>query len=228
MVQKALYRVAWAFMWMYGFLLLRMTISAHTKLPAGGKIFVSNHPSATDPFMIHIISQEQLSVLITEKAFAVPVFGWFLRKVREIPVPLRQGSLALDQARLYLQNGKSVAIFIEGLISPTDGSFLPPRTGAARLAIMTGAPVIPIGISLRHDRCTSIRSKIDGAMAEARWYLYGPYAMTVGEPMQFTGDVNDRELVREVSEAIMHQVRMLAHESKHRVRSMKPRLVINY
>lgn len=228
MVQKALYAIVWAFLWVYAFLLLRMTISRHVTLPTGGKIFVSNHPSATDPFMIHIVSRQQLSVLITEKAFAVPVFGWFLRKVREIPVPLKQGSLALDQASLYLQNGKSVAIFIEGWISPTDGSFLPPKTGAARLALMSGAPVIPIGISLRHDRCTSIRSRIDGAIAEARWYLYGPYAMTVGEPMRFTGDVNDHEHVREVTETIMHQIRLLTHESKHRIQTVKPRLATTY
>jgi 1-acyl-sn-glycerol-3-phosphate acyltransferase len=222
MIQIALYFIAWGFLWVYGFLLLRMSISRHGKLPVGPKIFVSNHPSATDPFMIHIVTHQKFSVLITEKAFTVPVFGWFLRKVREIPVPLEQGSLALDQANRYLQNGKSVAIFIEGQISPTDGSFLPPRTGAARLALMSGAPIIPIGISLRHDRCTSIRSKIDGTMAEARWYLYGPYAMTVGEPMYFAGDVNDREHVRTVTDLIMRQVRLLAQESKHRILTKKP------
>jgi len=198
-----------------------MTIRRHVTLPAGSKIFVSNHPSATDPFMIHIISRHQLNVLITAKAFSVPVFGWFLHKVREIPVPLQQGSTALEQAGRTLQNGRSVAIFIEGHISPLDGSFLPPRTGAARLALMTGAPVIPIGISLRQDRCTRIRSKIDGALAEADWYLRGPYAITVGEPMQFNGDAEDREHVRNVTETIMNQIRLLAHESKHRIQRLK-------
>ena len=227
MGQKILYFTAWGFLWVYATLVLRKSIHRHDALPAGSKIFVSNHPSATDPFMVHILSRRQMSVLITAKAFAVPVFGWFLRLVREIPVPLAQASLALDQAAQYLQNGQSVAIFIEGKISPLDGSFLPPRTGAARLALMSGAPVIPIGISLRHELCTPIHSKIDGARAEANWYLHGPYAMTVGTPMHFGGDVNDHEHVREVTEAIMRQVRLLAHESRHRILAKKPALAVS-
>ena len=172
--------------------------------------------------MIHILSRQQLNVLITAKAFTVPVFGWFLRKVREIPVPLEQGSIALEHASQHLQSGGSVAIFIEGHTSPLDGSFLPPRTGAARLALRTGAPIIPVGISLRHDQCTCIRSKIDGKQTEGNWYLRGPYAMTVGEPMQFEGDINDRQHVRNVTEAIMDQIRLLAYESKHRIHRLKP------
>jgi 1-acyl-sn-glycerol-3-phosphate acyltransferase len=222
MVQKVLYAAVWTILWLYAGLMLRLSIRRHTKLPVGSKIFVSNHPSATDPFMIHIISRKQLNVLITAKAFTVPVFGWFLRKVREIPVPLEQGSIALEHARKHIQNGGSVAIFIEGHTSPLDGSFLPPRTGAARLALQTGAPIIPVGISLRHDRCMTIRSKIDGKQTEGNWYLRGPYAMTVGEPMQFEGDINDRQHVRNVTEAIMDQIRLLAHESKHRIHRLKP------
>jgi hypothetical protein len=42
--------------------------------------------------------------------------------------------------------------------------------------------------------------------------------MTVGKPMQFDGDVKDRQYVRNVSEAIMLQIRLLAHESEHRTK----------
>ncbi len=224
MARKTLYFMARSFLWLYATVVLKKSIRRHETLPEGGKIFVSNHPSATDPFMIHILSRQQMHVLITAKAFTVPVFGWFLRFVREIPVPLTESSLALDQASQTLQDGRSVAIFIEGQISPLDGSFLPPRTGAARLALMTGAPIIPIGISLRHDLCTRIHSKIDGSRAEANWYLHGPYAMTVGEPMRFSGDVNDRQHVRDITETIMQQVRLLTYESRQRIQPRSPAL----
>jgi 1-acyl-sn-glycerol-3-phosphate acyltransferase len=227
MVQKALYAVVWGLLWLYATLLLKMSIHRHEDLPRGSKIFVSNHPSATDPFMIHIVTRQQMNVLITAKAFSVPVFGWFLRKVNEIPVPLSEGSLALEQASQYLKEGRSVAIFIEGHISPQDGGFLPPRTGAARLALMTGAPIIPVGISLHPERCTYIRSKIDGAMAEAQWYLRGPYAMTVGKPMRLQGDSNDRQHVRNTSEAIMEQIQALTAESKLRLGRFRPKLASN-
>ena len=216
MLNDPLYTLVRLLLLLFAGVMLKLSIRRLGILPAGPKIFVSNHPSATDPFMIHIISRERLNVLITAKAFSVPVFGWFLRTIREIPVPLEQGSIALDDAGQYLQDGKSVAIFIEGHISPPDGSFLPPRTGAARLAVQTGAPVIPVGIFLRRELSLCIKSKINGKHVQAHWCFRGPYAMTVGQPMQFDGDVEDRQHIRTVSETIMHQIRLLAHESEHR------------
>ena len=216
MLNNTLYTLGRIVLLLYAGLMLKLTIRRLGILPAGPKIFVSNHPSATDPFMIHIISRERLNVLITAKAFSVPVFGWFLRTIREIPVPLVQGGTALEDACQYIQEGKSVAIFIEGKISPPDGSFLPPRTGAARLAVLTGVPVIPVGIFLRREPSICIKSKISGALAEAHWCLRGPFAMTVGQPMQFGGDVKDRQHVRNVSELIMYQIRQLSYESEHR------------
>ena len=217
-----LYGVARILLRLYAGLMLKMSIQRYGILPGGPKIFVSNHPSATDPFMIHIIVREHLNVLITANAFSVPVFGWFLRKIREIPVPLKQGSIALEHAGRTLQSGRSVAIFIEGHTSLLEGGFLPPRTGAARLALKTGALVIPVGIYLCGDLCTCIRSKIDGNQTEGNWYLRGPNAITVGEPMQFKGDIDDYPYVRNVTEAIMHQIRLLTHESRFRIQGLKP------
>jgi len=216
MLNNPLYTLVRLFLLLFAAVMLKLSIRRLGILPAGPKIFVSNHPSATDPFMIHIISRERLNVLITAKAFSVPVFGWFLRMIREIPVPLEQSGIALEHAGQYIRDGKSVAIFIEGHISPPDGSFLSPRTGAARLALQTGVPVIPVGIFLRRELSICIKSKISGKQVQAHWCLRGPYAMTVGQPMQFDGDVEDRQHVRNVSETIMQQIRLLAHESEHR------------
>ena len=215
-MNNGLYSLGRILLLLYAAVMLKLTIRRQGILPTGPKIYVSNHPSATDPFMIHTITREQLNVLITAKAFSVPVFGWFLRTIREIPVPLEQAGIALEDACQYIRDGKSVAIFIEGKISPPDGSFLPPHTGAARLAVQTGVPIIPVGIFLRRELSVCLKSKIAGAQAQAHWCLRGPYAMTVGQPMQFGGDVEDRQHVRNVSEAIMRQIRLLAHESEHR------------
>jgi 1-acyl-sn-glycerol-3-phosphate acyltransferase len=223
LVQKLLYVMSWTFVRMFALVMLRLDIHRHSHLPSSPMIFVANHPSATDPFLIHMISRkQQLNVLITAKAFNVPVFGWFLRKVQEIPVPLQEGSTALDQARQHLEKGRSVVIFIEGRISPQEGGFLPPRSGAARLALSSGAPVVPVGIFLRRERCHNIRSSISGGVpSEARWYFRGPYAITVGQPTQFEGDVEDREHVRRISETIMEKIRHLADESQRRLHRRK-------
>jgi 1-acyl-sn-glycerol-3-phosphate acyltransferase len=218
LIQVFLYVASLVFVRLFALVMLRYDLRRQGSLPAGPTIFVANHPSATDPFLIHLISRKQLNVLITAKAFSVPVFGWFLRKVQEIPVPLKEGSAALEQARRHLDKGRSVAIFIEGHISPEQGGFLPPRSGAARLALSTGAPVVPVGISLRRERCHNIRSRIAGGVAsEARWYLRGPYAVTVGKASRFEGDVEDREHVNRITKSIMEGICALASESEGRM-----------
>jgi 1-acyl-sn-glycerol-3-phosphate acyltransferase len=198
--------------------MLRMEIRHHSPLPPGPKLFVANHPSATDPFLIHLVSREETNVMITESAFRVRFFGSFLRRVREIPVPLTLtgGVAAVEQARAHLQQGSSVAIFIEGRISPEEGGFLPPRAGAAHLALATGVPLMPVGIYLRRNWRLNIRSGISGAQTEAYWYLHGPYIVTVGKPMVFDRLPRTNQSVRCISEQIMSAVRNLAAESEER------------
>jgi 1-acyl-sn-glycerol-3-phosphate acyltransferase len=87
----------------------------------------------------------------------------------------------------------------------------------ARLALRTGAPVIPIGIGLQRDRIRVIEAKVDGDKATGHFYLTGPYAITVGRPLTFAGDVEDRERVRAVAGQIMHHIRDLARQSERRV-----------
>ena len=85
MVQKILYMASWTFVRIFALVMLRFDIHRLSILPSGPMIFVANHPSATDGFLIHMVSRKQLNVLITTKAFSVPIFGWFLQMVQEIP-----------------------------------------------------------------------------------------------------------------------------------------------
>ena len=202
----------------YARLMLRMDIHWHDALPSGPKLFVANHPSATDPFLIHLVSPQPMSVLITVNAFTVPVLGFYLRKIRQICVDPKQGSAALEEAQRLLAAGRPVAIFPEGLISPKEGGFNPPRTGAARLALTTGVPVIPVGIYLPPERTLRITSGISGKTTTANWYLRGPYSITVGQTIQFDGSVEDREKVHGVTHHIMEHIRALTQESEQRLR----------
>jgi 1-acyl-sn-glycerol-3-phosphate acyltransferase len=204
--------------------MLRLDIHWHDALPSGPKLFVANHPSATDPFLIHLISRQPMSVMITEKAFAVPLLGHYMRKVQQIPVPLVRGSTALGEARHLLEKGRSVGIFIEGLISPREGGFNPPRSGAARLALTTRVPVVPMGIYLPRERTIRITSSITGKPSSAPWYFCGPYSVTVGPSIDFEGDVENQERVTEVTHEIMRSIRLLAYESEKRTRKAKLRL----
>ena len=202
---------------LYARLMLKLDIQFREALPAGPKLFAANHPSASDPFLIHLLSSKHLSVLVTNNAFAMPLFGYYLHHCRQISVIPGQGREALDQAEQRLKSGQSVGIFPEGLVSPHGGGYHSARSGAARLALMTGVPVIPVGIYLPRERNLYLTSRLSGKHTAAYWYLRGPYGMTIGEPLKFSGEPEDQNFVGKVTAVLMEKIHELAEESQQRV-----------
>lgn len=217
MIKNLLYKLSRGAIRAYARLMLHLDIEWQEVLPVGPKIFAANHPSATDPFLIHLLARKQpMSVCITDSAFSVPVLGSYMRFLRQIAVSPGQGNTTLENARRMIGAGQSVTIFPEGLISPHEGGFHEPRSGVARLALGTGAPVIPVGIFLLREKSLSISSRISGRKTTAWWYLRGPYVVTVGKSMQFEGSHEDHEQVRSVAKSLMERIRQLAQESELR------------
>ena len=102
-------------------------------------------------------------------------------------------------------------------LSPPAGGVHRPHSGVARLAVSTGAPVIPVGIGLDRRRIHRLEAKVAGKPEVVTWYLHGPYALTVGRPLHFQGDVHDWACVRVASEQIMDRIAALARESDRRI-----------
>jgi 1-acyl-sn-glycerol-3-phosphate acyltransferase len=224
MRKNALYEIGHAVVSAYSRLLLGLDVHWHERgLPDGPKLFVANHPSATDPFIIHLLSR--MSVMVTSNAFTFPLLGHFVRRSGQIPVRPGEGEQALEHARSELRLGHSVGIFPEGTFSPQQGGFGEPRTGAARLALGTGVPVIPIGIYLPRERSIQIRSRLGGRPTVGYWYLHGPYAVTVGRPVRCEGSPENQQHVRSTSNQLMESIRSLALESERRVRGAAPATV---
>jgi 1-acyl-sn-glycerol-3-phosphate acyltransferase len=203
----------------YADTMLDMDIRRHAEMPPGPKIIAANHPSTTDPFFIACMVRQQSFILINDLLFKVPGLGPYLRKSGHIPVCCGRGQEAIDSALALLKQGRNVMIFPEGDLSPLEGGFGPARTGVARLALASGAPVIPVGIHLVRERLRSYRSNVRGEIHYGRWYLRGPYNVTVGDPLDFQGDVEDRPLVRHVASTVMHHIIELARESEMRMNS---------
>jgi 1-acyl-sn-glycerol-3-phosphate acyltransferase len=217
MLRLAWYMCGRAVVEAYSRTMLQMDIECHTTLPAGPKIIAPNHPTTNDPILITLLTAEPMHVLITEMCFKMPVVGHSLRVCRHVPVVAGHGREAFDEARRLLDRGETVTIFPEGDLSPDEGGFRAPRSGAARLALLTGAPVIPVGISLERGRILRRKTTVDDDSAVARWYAHGPYAITAGEPIRFTGDAQDRKLVGWVSQRILQRIASLSMESAHRI-----------
>jgi 1-acyl-sn-glycerol-3-phosphate acyltransferase len=131
--------------------LTRRTWIGMEHIPAeGGVIIVVNHISHADPLAVaHYIydAGRWPSFLAKASLFGVPVLGYLLRANHQIPV--RRGTTdavkALEAARAGVHDGEAVVIYPEGTTT-REPDLWPMRgkTGAARLWLLTGAPVIPV------------------------------------------------------------------------------------
>jgi 1-acyl-sn-glycerol-3-phosphate acyltransferase len=214
------YRVGRATINSYAQLMFQTDVAWKAQLPNGPKIVAPNHPSTIDPALLTLLLPEHTSILIHETLFKVRVLGEYLDRAGHVPVMTGNGRAAFDQAIDLIRAGRPVAIFPEGAISPLNGGFHRPHTGVARLALATGAPVVPVGIGLRRDLLRLVETQVDGEPEVGTWYLRGPYAMTVGKPIRLTGDIEDRAHVRSATDRIMQNIAQLARESEQRVQGM--------
>jgi putative phosphoserine phosphatase/1-acylglycerol-3-phosphate O-acyltransferase len=116
-------------------------------------ILVSNHRSYFDVAPLAIIAARlgrPVRFLGKQEIFDVPVLGWIARSLGGIPVERGSGSASpMIEAEAALRSGEVVVILPQGTIPRGDAFFDPVlhgKTGAARLAASTGAPVVPIGL----------------------------------------------------------------------------------
>jgi 1-acyl-sn-glycerol-3-phosphate acyltransferase len=111
-------------------------------------VVVSNHESFTDILLISHLPWE-MKWLSKAELFRIPIMGWMMWLVGDIPVKRGFGPSALEamaRCRKALDNRVSVMIFPEGTRSKTS-ELLPFKDGAFRLAIEAGVPILPLAVS---------------------------------------------------------------------------------
>lgn len=130
----------------------RTAWSGAEKLPkTGGMVVVVNHVSNTDPLAIGqflAYSGRWPHFLAKSSLFDVPGFGALLRATGQLPVHRnsREAGHALTAAVEAVRRGRAVIIYPEGTITHDPDLWpMKGKTGAARIALETNCPVIPIG-----------------------------------------------------------------------------------
>jgi 1-acyl-sn-glycerol-3-phosphate acyltransferase len=119
------------------------------KLPAEGPAVVAaNHPSYLDPMLLSLQVERPIHFMAWDALFKVPFVGFFIRLFGAFPVDIRRGKgqEAYARAKALVESGQIVGIFPEGRRSQTAWMEPELRSGAARLAWETGAPLYPATI----------------------------------------------------------------------------------
>lgn len=131
--------------------LTRQDWSGGEHLPqSGGFIVAGNHISEIDPFMVghFLVNHGYVPKFLAKSGlFDVPALGKALRMLGQVPVHrgTRDASAALGAAAEVVTSGDCVVIMPEGTLSRDPGLWpMKAKNGVGRLALMTGAPVIPI------------------------------------------------------------------------------------
>ncbi len=117
--------------------------------PGGGPfVVVANHQSMLDILLLSRLPRE-MKWVAKEELFRIPWVGTMLRMSGDIAIRRgdpESGGEALARAKAYLANGMNVMIFPEGTRSKT-AKLLPFKSGAFRLAIEAGVPILPIVVN---------------------------------------------------------------------------------
>jgi glycerol-3-phosphate dehydrogenase (NAD(P)+) len=128
-------------------LYFRLSRIGREHIPASGPVILaSNHRSFLDPFVIATLARRPLYYVAQEELFRNRLIGWLLNNLGAFPV--RRGESdgdMIETAKAILGRGDAVLIFPEGTrIRP--GALGRPRRGVGRLALETGAPVVPVAV----------------------------------------------------------------------------------
>jgi glycerol-3-phosphate dehydrogenase (NAD(P)+) len=112
----------------------------------GAVIFAANHRSFLDPFVIGTLMRRPIYYVAKKELFERRWQAWILNALGAFPVDRGQGDEEMMKtARAIIERGDSILIFPEGTrVRP--GSLGRPKRGVGRLALETGAPVVPVAV----------------------------------------------------------------------------------
>jgi len=194
--------------------LFRLRVEGADRVPSSGSAIVAgNHVSALDGVALALVTgsraRRMTRFLVAAEFFRKLWCGWALRLYRQIPI--RRGARdqgALDVAIETIRGGALAGIFPEGTVNPEpEAGLLRGRKGAARIALATDAPVVPVGIW----------------GTQARWprpglHLRRPWrpvvAISYGEPIPPKGDAGSAADVQAFADVITDAIAAQAERAR--------------
>jgi 1-acyl-sn-glycerol-3-phosphate acyltransferase len=191
---------------------IRYQVQGQENLPVGETspaILLVKHQSTYETFLMPAIMPHPLAYVFKKELLYVPFFGWSIGSLDMIHIDRSQRAKAfakvVEQGQSLLDRGVWVIMFPEGTRIPRGERGIY-KTGGTRLAIATGAPVIPIAVT--SAKCWPRKAFIKTA---------GVVDVSIGKPIPSVGR-DAEELMREVEtwiEAEMHRLDPEAYVGQH-------------
>jgi 1-acyl-sn-glycerol-3-phosphate acyltransferase len=127
---------------------LRLRVTGREHVPAeGAAILAPNHKSLADPFLVGLSVRKRHVRFMAKPELFRGLLGWLLPRLGAFPVRRGESDAeAIETARVLLAEGELVVVFPEGTRVGDPEVLGSPHRGAGRLAIETGAPIVPTAI----------------------------------------------------------------------------------
>jgi 1-acyl-sn-glycerol-3-phosphate acyltransferase len=189
-------------------LVVRPQAEGTEHVPAeGAAILASNHLSAADWIFMPLSLKRRVTFLAKAEYFTGKGVKGFLQRVffagsGQVPIDRSSASAAEDAIRTgirILREGNLLGIYPEGTRSP-DGRLYRGKIGVARMALETGAPVVPVAMVYRFRKLPFGRKLLQ-------------VRVKFGEPLDFSryeGMAGDRFVERSITDEIMYDIMTLS------------------
>ena len=190
--------------------LFRPKVTGLRNVPQSGPVIVaSNHLSFSDSIFMPLVVPRKVTFLAKSEYFTSPGIKGFIKKITfialgQVPVDRsggRRSEAALLTGLELLAEGACIGVYPEGTRSP-DGKLYKGRTGIARLAIESGAAVVPVAMfnTAEIQPTGQVVPKVQRV------------EMIFGEPLYYKGDTSDLKLLREITDEIMEKIQEISNQ----------------
>ena len=194
-------------LWPILHLLYRIRVEGRENVPARGPaILASNHVAFCDSMFLPLVLRRRLTYVAKAEYFDNWKTAWYFRAIGMIPIRRGPGAdwrRALDAAVEVLAAGRLFGIYPEGTRSK-DGRLHRGHTGVARVALETGAPVIPVGL---------VGTRAVQPVGARMIRPFKPVTIRIGTPLDFSayrGRDNERMVLRYITDTVMCEIQRLS------------------
>ncbi|MBI2168215.1 MAG: 1-acyl-sn-glycerol-3-phosphate acyltransferase [Actinobacteria bacterium] len=187
--------------------LFRVRVEGRENVPSHGPVILaSNHLSFLDSIFIPLVLRRRVTFVAKADYFDSWKTRWFFQGVGQIPIRREGGSAserALASALDVLRDGQVFGIYPEGTRS-RDAKLHKGHTGVARLALRSGAAIVPVGLVGTRE-C----QPPDRTLPK----FFVPITLRFGAPIdvaRFAGHEGDRLVLRQITDEVMFEIRELS------------------